>query len=130
MVFTGSVITEDEFACILANGPMKMAINDARRIASILKNPQCDRMFKYAVLIGMGVESKRAASLARELDQALLDDSAIQDINNIAKKVGNMERLENNQQRIRAFLHVLSVSGVKNWSKKAKELLNTLVTAD
>lgn len=125
MGFFGKTVTENQLAILFMNGPFKMPFSEARRVAAILKNPLADKMTKFFMLIGMGIKSKSASFLAQELDKPSMGVCSTQEVVDLVKKVGDYERLNNENSRFRAFLHVLSVSGVENWSEHAKRMLKS-----
>ncbi len=57
-------MTKGEIAVILINGPLKMDMDEAKAVAARLVDPEVDRMFKYAILIGMGIDTKAASYLS------------------------------------------------------------------
>lgn len=75
MDFLDNPMSEDELAFVLVNEPHNFNKMEATAIASALKDPDNDRIHKFAMLIRLGIAPKRAGALARELD-TLIDNLA------------------------------------------------------
>jgi len=77
-------LSKDELAFILMNGPVKMANFEADRLAQQLKAPG-GHLFKFAMMVRMGLGPKDAAALARELSEPRLGLRAARAVSGIAK---------------------------------------------